>query len=79
MSRPLAHSAIPSTRPAVAGGSLPSAMRHLLSAALGTLLTWRARTRQREVLAELPDYMLADIGITRADVLREVEKPFWTR
>ena len=38
---------------------------------------WIERTRQRRALASLDDAMLRDIGITRADVARECEKPFW--
>jgi uncharacterized protein YjiS (DUF1127 family) len=38
---------------------------------------WRDRARQRRQLATLDDRMLADIGITRCDVMRECDKPFW--
>ena len=41
------------------------------------LLTWQARASQRRRLSELPDYLLSDIGVTRADAEREVSKPFW--
>ncbi|HSA82406.1 MAG TPA: DUF1127 domain-containing protein [Geminicoccaceae bacterium] len=40
-------------------------------------LTWAERARQRRQLAELNDYMLHDIGLTRADVAGETGKPFW--
>ena len=40
-------------------------------------LTWLERARQRRQLAELSDYMLRDIGLTRADAWAESEKPFW--
>jgi uncharacterized protein YjiS (DUF1127 family) len=39
--------------------------------------TWLTRRRQRLDLAELDDRLLADIGLTRADVARETAKPFW--
>jgi len=42
-----------------------------------TLTMWSERRRQRTDLANMPDAMLKDIGITRADVWREVNKPFW--
>jgi len=42
-----------------------------------TVLDWQERARQRRRLSELDDRMLKDIGLTRADVSREVEKPFW--
>lgn len=38
---------------------------------------YRENSRQRRQLAQLPDYLLKDIGITRADALKEAEKPFW--
>jgi uncharacterized protein YjiS (DUF1127 family) len=40
-------------------------------------LTWLERSRQRRQLAELNDYMLRDIGLTRVDAWNEAEKPFW--
>ena len=39
--------------------------------------TWPRRRRQGLDLAELDDRLLADIGLTRADVARETTKPFW--
>jgi uncharacterized protein YjiS (DUF1127 family) len=41
-----------------------------------TLSTWRERSRQRSALIELSDYMLCDIGISRAAAIDEAEKPF---
>jgi uncharacterized protein YjiS (DUF1127 family) len=40
-------------------------------------LIWLERARQRRQLRELSDAMLRDIGLTRADVWAESEKPFW--
>jgi uncharacterized protein YjiS (DUF1127 family) len=40
-------------------------------------LLWADRARQRRQLAELNDYMLRDIGLTRADVAAEIRKSFW--
>ncbi len=46
--------------------------------ALGkTLQSWHDRARDRRMLAELDDRLLSDIGLSRADVWREVNKPFW--
>ena len=39
----------------------------------GSVDRWRQRTR----LAELDDRTLRDMGITRGDVYREIQKPFW--
>lgn len=38
---------------------------------------WR-RYRSRTMLAQLDDYMLKDIGVTRAEAQFEAGKPFWT-
>ncbi|CAN5759038.1 hypothetical protein BH23PSE1_BH23PSE1_04190 [soil metagenome] len=52
---------------------------------LAGLLAWIARLdahyRTRSHLAELDDRMLRDIGVTRADVDRELRRraPFWSR
>jgi uncharacterized protein YjiS (DUF1127 family) len=40
---------------------------------------WVERRRQRRALLELGDALLKDIGISRADALREASKPFWRR
>ena len=47
---------------------------------LRTLGIWLDRSRQRKQLgelAELNDYLLKDIGVSREEALREAEKPFW--
>ncbi|WP_275185764.1 DUF1127 domain-containing protein [Bradyrhizobium sp. CSA112] len=47
---------------------------------LRTLEFWIDRSRQRKQLgelAELNDYLLKDIGVSREEALREAEKPFW--
>ena len=41
------------------------------------VLKWLQRRRERRHLEMLDDHMLKDIGVTRADVEREVSKPFW--
>jgi uncharacterized protein YjiS (DUF1127 family) len=38
---------------------------------------WFIRVKSRHALAMLSDHMLRDIGLTRADVERELMKPFW--
>jgi len=38
---------------------------------------WAKRARSRRELAQLDEYALSDIGLTRADILREMSKPFW--
>ena len=50
---------------------------------LGSLLfipsLWMARRRQRDALVDLAEdkRLLADIGLTREQALREAGKPFW--
>jgi uncharacterized protein YjiS (DUF1127 family) len=41
------------------------------------LQNWGDRARTRRHLYQMPDYILSDIGITRADVAGEYQKPFW--
>jgi uncharacterized protein YjiS (DUF1127 family) len=41
--------------------------------------TWVARSDERRALRELEDHDLADIGMSRAQALREVRKWFWQR
>ena len=38
---------------------------------------WRSRAEMRRAMSMLSDHVLRDIGLTRADVDREVMKPFW--
>lgn len=49
------------------------AFRH----AAATLREWRRRSRDRATLATLDERMLRDIGVTRGEVLDEINKPFW--
>lgn len=44
---------------------------------LATLSLWRERTRQRAELARLDHRALKDIGVSEADVWREVRKAPW--
>ena len=38
---------------------------------------WHDRMRQRAVLRDFDDHRLRDIGLTRAQALKEARKPFW--
>jgi len=40
-------------------------------------LRWRRNSITRRQLAGMSNHMLKDIGISRADVVNEVTKPFW--
>ncbi len=41
------------------------------------VLSWRENARTRYALSQLNDYMLSDIGISRASAEREASVPFW--
>lgn len=41
------------------------------------LQRWRQLARERGQLARLDDAALKDLGLSRADVLQEAERPFW--
>ena len=51
--------------------------RGWLLRAVDILLTWQERAHARRQLAELPAYLLKDVGITRTAAVREANKPFW--
>lgn len=47
------------------------------SQAVSLLLRWQELARQRRSLGQLSDHMLQDIGVSRADALREATRQFW--
>ncbi|MBC3419477.1 DUF1127 domain-containing protein [Pseudomonas wayambapalatensis] len=55
----------------------PFSLGQLLAQALQRLLRWQQLYRQRRQLASLSDDALHDLGLSRADTLQEVERPFW--
>lgn len=44
---------------------------------MATISRWYQLGCQRRQLAAMSDFALKDMGLSRADVLQEVEKPFW--
>jgi len=46
-------------------------------AAVSAFFEWRERVHQRRMLARLDDRLLSDIGLSRSEAEREVQKPFW--
>lgn len=57
----------------------PVTIRSRAASWLRYILTWSERIRQRRALLALDDWMLKDIGLSRADVMRECDKPFWQK
>jgi uncharacterized protein YjiS (DUF1127 family) len=45
--------------------------------AFDALFTWIERAQARRSLASMSDGQLKDVGLSRADIGREVDKPFW--
>lgn len=41
------------------------------------LFRWMELHRQRRMLAQLSDAALHDLGLSRADIQQESERPFW--
>ena len=52
-------------------------LRDFLSGVRAVLREWRRRKNGRLELARLNERMLRDIGLTRVDADREINKPFW--
>jgi len=50
---------------------------HRLRNVLVTVEVWCETARQRRALARLDDRMLNDIGLSRDQIFRELERPFW--
>ena len=61
----------------VRAGSIVAAGQAALSSLAGMTIIWLNRHRSRRDLSELDDRLLADVGISREDALREAGKPFW--
>ncbi len=66
------------TAPTTTAGVLPSGRaRSPLSAILDRLLLWQERATQRHQLMTMEDHRLRDMGLTRAAIAHEINKPFW--
>jgi len=59
------------------------AVRRWLKATLSRISVmlheWHRRRRDRAELAALDERMLRDIGVSRTEVLHEINKPFWRK
>lgn len=75
---PIKHAASRRARPSPAIRPLALASPLQALARIGAVLAlWESRARDRRKLAEMPETLLKDIGLSRADALAESEKPFW--
>jgi uncharacterized protein YjiS (DUF1127 family) len=72
-----AQAAVAAPEASFEGREFGRTLQRFASTVFTTVLEWQERAHQRYRLAELDDRMLKDIGLTRADVTREVQKPFW--
>jgi uncharacterized protein YjiS (DUF1127 family) len=66
-----------SLREPVRTGSIVAAGQAMLSGLAGLIVVWLNRRQGRRDLSELDDRLLADVGISREDAVREAGKPFW--
>ena len=57
--------------------SIQSHILHGIESGVETLQFWIDRHHHRQQLSQLSEHMLKDIGLTHADVQREINKPFW--
>ena len=57
--------------------ALVAALVNLPERAVATAITWQQRENERQHLRDLDDRLLSDMGLSRADVDKEVAKPFW--
>jgi uncharacterized protein YjiS (DUF1127 family) len=49
----------------------------LVARAFELVAIWLQRSRERQQLQSLDDHALSDLGLSRDQVMREIEKPFW--
>ena len=52
-------------------------LRAVAVRAIDVVFEWQERARERYHLETLDDRLLKDMGLSRADVARELSKPFW--
>ena len=80
MSDLVIHGAVPLVAPPPRRRTVDRRAGAQLAVLLTTLAIWIDRHRQRRALADLAerdDYLLADIGRTRAEARKEAARAFW--
>ena len=58
-------------------GFVTRAIVDLAKAFWAVLVRWQEREEMRNHLMDIDDRILRDVGLTRREVMREIEKPFW--
>ncbi len=58
---------------------LARSTRMAMSTFGNTTRHWYRNYKTRAQLARLPDYILKDVGLKRAEAIRESSKPFWRK
>ncbi|MEE4708704.1 DUF1127 domain-containing protein [Pseudomonas alliivorans] len=61
----------------VARSSLPAQLGKALRSMKNLVGRWQELYRQRRLLAQMSDGALKDLGLSRADIQQETERPFW--
>lgn len=59
--------------------SLVQGVESFVSTIAATLSVWATRSNDRQQLSQMSSRMLADIGLSHADVAREANKFFWQK
>lgn len=57
--------------------AIPSGRLPILAGVWRVLRRWQQLARERRQLAALDMAALKDLGLSRADVMQESERPFW--
>jgi uncharacterized protein YjiS (DUF1127 family) len=65
--------------PRVRRRAMRPSLGQVLSRVFAALHEWRRRSRDRAELARFDERMLRDIGITRVEIWREINQPFWSK
>lgn len=54
-----------------------TAFAEALTYSMKMLALWYDLARSRRHLAELPEYLFKDVGLSRESIQREANRPFW--
>ena len=70
-------SACTATVPSISLKGSLNGVGSLIVRMVDTVLDWQDRARESHRMAMMSDHLLRDIGVSRADLEMEYEKPFW--